>query len=227
MDRDSRLCDNTSEHSRREWLDEDRLIARARIRDPAALAMLFARFHDSAVGFAYLQLRNRDDAEDAVQAAWARALRAIDQFRGTGQFSTWLFTIVLNECRAFHKRFRNWQNTSLEAAMDSGQWSSLKAAVAPAEMGLDYERQQMQRRLRQHIERLPVIYRRVLLLRYVVGLPLGKVASLLRISKPAAKSRVMRARTELQAIFLRDMDLRKVPNRPSGSAVTPHKPKAS
>jgi RNA polymerase sigma-70 factor, ECF subfamily len=178
------------------------------MRDPTALAVLFARFHDRAVGFAYLRLKNRDDAEDAVQTAWTRALNAIEQFRGTARFSTWLYTIVLNECRGLQRRSRNWRELSLEGSMDGCQWSKLKAGIATGEVDLDYEHDQMKRRLRQYIGRLPVIYRRIMWLRYVVGLPLCQVATLLKISKPAAKSRIMRARTELRVTLQHPQPLR-------------------
>jgi RNA polymerase sigma-70 factor (ECF subfamily) len=198
MDRTLQFDGHTAGHFRKEARDDDELVARARTRDPAALTVLYQRFHDSAVGFAYLRLRDRDDAEDAVQTAWAKALNALDQFRGTAKFSTWLFTIVVNECRGWQKRSKRSQTTSLEAVMDLGQWSSLKAAKEPVETDLEYERLQMQTRLRQQIRRLPMVYRRVLWLRYIVGLPLCQVACLLKISMPAAKSRIMRARAELR-----------------------------
>lgn len=180
-------------------LSDEELIAKARTRDPAALAALFDRFHDSAVGFAYLYLRNHHDAEDAVQTAWVRVFTSLDQFRGTGKFSTWLCTIVLNECRQLHKRSRTSQKTSLDAEMEAGHWRKLRAAIAPVQIDVEHETQQMQHWLRRNIGLLPVTYRRILLMRYVQELPLRQVAAALELSEPAAKSRIMRARAELRA----------------------------
>ena len=191
------LCRKTSAALVRQEQQEAELIARARASDPAALALLVNRFHNAAVGFAYLHLRDRNDAEDAVQTAWTKALWKLDQFRGTAKFSTWLFTIVLNECRTFQKRFRNRRNTSLEDAMGPGQRCNLKAALS-VDLESDYERRQLQTRMRQQIGRLPATYRRVMWLHYVAGLPLGQVASLLKITTSAVKSRIMRARAELR-----------------------------
>lgn len=180
-------------------LSDSDLITQARTRDPAALAALFDRFHDSAVGFAYLYLRNHHDAEDAVQTAWVRVVTSLDQFRGTGKFSTWLCTIVLNECRQIHKRSRTSRKTSLDAEMEAGHWRKLRAAIAPVQIEAEQESTQMQQWLRRNIRLLPVTYRRILLMRYVHELPLRQVAAALKLSEPAAKSRIMRARAELQA----------------------------
>jgi RNA polymerase sigma-70 factor (ECF subfamily) len=43
-------------------------------------------------------LRNRDDAEDAVQEAFLRALRAMPTFRGDSSVRTWLQRIAVNVC---------------------------------------------------------------------------------------------------------------------------------
>lgn len=179
--------------------DEQDLLARACRREPAALAALFHRFHDSAVGFAYLRLRNRDEAEEAVQEAWTRAIRSIDQFRGAGKFSTWLFTIVLNECRRLHRQSWKRLNVSLDAALSSGHPETLRAVTCPDRSAIDYERKQTNKRLRQEIGRLPLVYRSILSSRYVSGRSLSQVAIDLNISQQAAKSRIMRARAELRA----------------------------
>ncbi len=190
---------DSAHHSQSAVTDEQELIARACRREPAALAALFHRFHDSAVGFAYLRLRNRDEAEDAVQEAWSRAIRSIDQFRGTGKFSTWLFTIVLNECRRLYKQSGKRLNVSLDLALSSGHPEILRAVTCPERAGIDYERSQTRKRLHQEIGRLPAVYRHVIASRYVRGSSLSQVAADLNISRPAAKSRVMRARAELRA----------------------------
>src|SRR5712691_8944143 len=43
-------------------------------------------------------LGHADDAEDAVQETFLRALRALPNFRGDAAFRTWLFRIAVNVC---------------------------------------------------------------------------------------------------------------------------------
>jgi RNA polymerase sigma factor (sigma-70 family) len=56
--------------------------------------------------YAYRQLGNKTDAEDAVQDALLAAYKHLNQFRGDSQFSTWLTTIVIN-CARMHLRKRS------------------------------------------------------------------------------------------------------------------------
>ena len=98
------------------------------------------------------------------------------------------------------KRSGGRRTTSLEATLESGHWSNLKGAIAPENIDA-YEDEQRQKRLRQQIGRLPAIYRKILWLRYVVGLPLHRTAAVLEISTPAAKWRIMRARAKLRILL--------------------------
>ena len=49
-----------------------------------------------ALAIAMKVLRNRDDAEDAVQDAMLKVWRNLDRFEGRASFTTWLHRIVMN-----------------------------------------------------------------------------------------------------------------------------------
>ena len=51
-------------------------------------------------------LRNREDAEDAVQDAVLSAFRNIASFEGRARMSSWLMTIVINSARMHVRRNR-------------------------------------------------------------------------------------------------------------------------
>lgn len=180
------------------YLTDDEVVAEARRRNPAALSALVDRFQDTAMGFAYLMLHNRHDAEDAVQTAWVRVLGSIHQFRGTGKFTTWLYAIVLNECRKHYRRCRIPQ-TSLSTEIEAVKGHDTQYVATPGRFDCEYENREIDRLIRHHISLLPTIYRQILVLRYLKHLPLRQMARVLRISEPAAKSRVMRARFELRS----------------------------
>ena len=57
---------------------------------------------------------------------------------------------------------------------------------------------ELKRILRTEIRRVPPLLRNVIMLRDIQGLPMTAVAEALHISVPAAKSRLLRARTELR-----------------------------
>src|ERR1700743_2738253 len=77
-----------------------------RFRD-AALPYL-----DDAYTLARYLLRNADDAEDAVQECYLRALKHFDSYRGPAM-KPWLFAILRNVCRAEYARRANSPTTGI------------------------------------------------------------------------------------------------------------------
>ncbi|TCK42354.1 RNA polymerase RpoE-like sigma-24 subunit [Paraburkholderia sp. BL8N3] len=66
------------------------------------------RLRDMLLRFAILQLRDRTEAEDAVQEAMLASVARIGEFRGQAQFSTWVFAILKNKIiDTFRSRARN------------------------------------------------------------------------------------------------------------------------
>src|SRR5262252_3619903 len=75
---------------------EASLLASARAGDAAAFASLVMPHRDSILRLTQRILRNREDAEDAVQTAFLDALRHLDAFQGRSRFSSWLSRIAMN-----------------------------------------------------------------------------------------------------------------------------------
>ena len=72
-------------------------VDRARRGDPRAFQDLYELNHDRLYRFCLYQLRNRHDAEDVVQEAFARAWRSLPTFAGDN-FYPWLRVIARNLC---------------------------------------------------------------------------------------------------------------------------------
>jgi RNA polymerase sigma-70 factor (ECF subfamily) len=64
--------------------------------DRDALRPLLDQVRPRALAIALKVLRNREDAEDAVQEALVKAWRNIDRFEGRASFTTWIHRIVMN-----------------------------------------------------------------------------------------------------------------------------------
>src|SRR5712671_3969803 len=58
--------------------------------------------------FAYRMLGNRQDAEDALQETFLRAYRALATYRHSDRFRSWLFRILVNQCRTTARRRRRY-----------------------------------------------------------------------------------------------------------------------
>src|SRR5258708_1465569 len=72
------------------------LLAAGRAGDRAALGQLLALHERALVAFCLGILGNLEDAEDAAQETFLRALQGLAGYRGDAAFRTWLFRIAVN-----------------------------------------------------------------------------------------------------------------------------------
>jgi RNA polymerase sigma-70 factor (ECF subfamily) len=144
-------------------------------------------------------MKNEADAEDVAQEAIVRAFRHLSSFRSESRFSTWLISITLNEARSRLRRQSTIRMESLDTSSDED------SPVSPAllrdwrEIPSEYvERSEVRVLLQNAVQSLPDIYREVFLLRDVEELNINETAEALKISVPAVKVRLHRARMMLQ-----------------------------
>jgi RNA polymerase sigma-70 factor (ECF subfamily) len=165
---------------------EDRLAIRCRAGDTQAFNELVSRYQLRLFRFAYRLLRDRNEAEDAVQETFVRAYRALPAYRPNGFFSSWIYSIALNECR---RRMRGFRPTvSLDFAPPA------RNAPDPQQSLLNLERN---RQLRDAIDALPEHYRLVMIFFYFEEMSVEEISRALKLSISAVKVRLHRARERL------------------------------
>jgi RNA polymerase sigma-70 factor (ECF subfamily) len=147
---------------------------------------------------------NEEDARDVVQSAYLSAFRAIGQFEGSAQLSTWLHRIVVNTALMRLRSRRRKPEESIEALLPAFQadghyveWFS--SWDVPADRLL--ERKETRRAVRVAIEQLPETYRTVLVLRDIEELSTQEAAEVLDITPSAVKVRLHRARQALLTLL--------------------------
>ena len=145
-------------------------------------------------------LKDRAEAEEAVQAAYVSAFSSMDRFEGRSSLSTWLTRIVVNEAlgrlRSERRRRARLEaegvpvlDTYRERLMAGSETAPPDAAVA---------REQLRRLLEHAIAQMPEIFRTVFVLREVEGLSVEATAEALDIPAATVKTRFLRARKRLQ-----------------------------
>jgi RNA polymerase sigma-70 factor (ECF subfamily) len=173
------------------------LLDRAREHDWTAFSELVNRHRATCLRQAIFMLRLRDEAEDEVQNATWKAFEHVDQYKGTGEFSSWLARIVTNQCLT---RLR--VKSRARMLYIDGVESRQGAAARFLSMAVDPEcrliQNQMVAIVRQEIRRMPSDLRCVVLLRDVQFLSMRDIAKSLGITVQAVKSRLFRARKELK-----------------------------
>jgi RNA polymerase sigma-70 factor (ECF subfamily) len=164
-------------------------------------------FHDlirpceRAIYFLQLSLlKNESEAEDAAQETAIKVFLNLQHFRGDSQFRTWVLSIARNEGLGRLRKLGTRREDSLDAGTDEQTGDYTPAILTswreiPAEA---LERKELGAILRQAVERLPAIYRNVVLLRDIEEMDVRETAAALGISEGAVKVRLHRARALLQ-----------------------------
>lgn len=171
----------------------DELVERARAGELAAWALLY-RMHYAAVARHLCALvGSRGVAEDLTQETFARAMTALESFRGTSAFSTWLHGVALNVAR------NHWRST---ARRERAQ-AQLEIAAATAELREGDLQRAHQRKLRVKVlftvlEELSDSLREAFVLRYVEGLSAAETAERLGIEPGTVRVRAHRARAHVE-----------------------------
>lgn len=188
--------------------DDAQLIALAQAGNEQAFTVLVRRYEDVVFRFAFKVCRDRDKAEEAWQDTFVNVFRKLNQFDGKSKFSTWLYTIVTNNCLMKRRKrklddaivplelpdgFRDepMQDSNGRPIQTIASWKE-----TPLHSVMDTE---LRHTLDRAIEKLPYDYRIVFLLRDVEGNSAEETAKILHLSVPAVKSRLRRAR-----VFLRE-----------------------
>lgn len=177
---------------------DDDLVASARMGDAGAFGQLIERHHQFCMSKAYSILRNYDDAEDEVQNACAKAWTHLWQYHGDGSFAGWLSRIVSNQCLMRIRELRNRNTISVDEVFSFDATFRLEVIdqrALPEDVVGDNEVSCM---LIKEIHRVPRLLREVLVMRERGQLGMQDIADNLGISVGAAKSRLMRARSELK-----------------------------
>ena len=160
-----------------------------------------ARLADSsrlAFRVAFSVLRQREDAEDVAQEAFAKAYRSFNQLRDRTRFRAWLvrmtWRLALDRQRANRRRSaREWPVG--DGAADLVIEVSLQARLDTADVVAARERAA---HLWNAIESLPEKLRLVVVLAGIEGHDMHEVSALLDVPEGTVKSRLFLARKQLK-----------------------------
>ena len=159
-------------------LSDLELASRIAARDVAAVRLVTGRNNQRLYRTAWSILKDRSEAEEAVQDGYMKAFNAIKTFAGTSSLSTWLTRIVVNEAldrrRRAQRRSRMLNQESvlvLEEYREKLMAGSHSHSPEKALM-----RRQIAKLLEMAIARLPDTFRPVFVLREIEGLSVEDTA---------------------------------------------------
>jgi len=177
--------------------EEGRLLACARAGDEAAFASLVMPHRDGILRLTQRILRNREDAEDAVQTAFLDALRHLDSFQGRSRFSSWLTRIALNAAFMKLRLSRRRTETSLDEMVERDTAARFPVVEAKPNPEQECSLKEARILLAKAIDRLGPLYSEVLHMFHVQELSAKEAARILGVPVGTVKARLHRARSRL------------------------------
>jgi RNA polymerase sigma factor (sigma-70 family) len=159
------------------------------IDDDRSFGRLVDKYKERILLVALRIVRNKEEAKDLAQEAFARAYQNRSSFRGESGFYTWVYKIVVNLALNYVKRNRDRRAESINSS------SALALTVSvpdPAETA------ELTTAISDSIEKLPPRQRTVFILRHYEEKPYSEIAQLLSITEGAAKANYHQAVQKLK-----------------------------
>jgi len=163
-----------------------------------AIHEMFVAGRPRFVGLAYSILRNKEDAEDAVQDAFVSACRHLRTFEGRSAFTTWFTRIVLNAALMIRrKRKPLWTDSQRESSItDDTPWTERIPAAQP-DPEMMYAEEETLQLIDVLLGRMSPSLREAFTMTYYQEMSNEEAGALLGVTTGTFKSRLFRARRHL------------------------------
>ena len=176
-------------------------------RDPEAVRHVLTANNQRLFRAAWSILKDRAEAEEAVQAAYVSAISSIDRFEGRSTLTTWLTRIVINEALGrlrSERRRRAHLDAEGVAVLDAYREKLMAGSETPSPDAA-VAREQLRRLLERAVAGLPEIFCTVFVLREIEGLSVEDTSEVLGIPAATVKTRLLRAKRRLQEALAPDV----------------------
>lgn len=197
-------------------LDHD-LVARVQRGDTAAFDLLVRKYQHRIAAVISRYIRDWSEVQDVAQDTFIRAYRAIKNFRGDAQFSTWLHTIAVNTAKnhlAANHRRPPGEDIDVEDAEQFESGLRLRDTDTPER---ELMRQQLEQTVVAAVEGLPQDLREAITLREVEGMSYEDIAERMGCPIGTVRSRIFRAREAIDARMRPLLDHDELPKRSKAS----------
>ena len=186
--------------------DED-IITRIKGGDINAYGSIMRRYNQRMFRIARSIVANDAAAMDCVQEAHIKAYTRLHEFHGPNCFFSWLARITRNESLMFLRKYKK------EVSMPEDDQQSLEHSDSQIKsdniMNLpdtSLENKQLQKLINSYIDKLPVDFRIVFVLRAIEQLNVKETAEILEIKEETVKTRYFRAKRLLREQLQSYMD---------------------
>ena len=170
--------------------DAKALAQRLKRRDPELLDRLIEQYQFRLFRYLLHLTANRERAEDFFQETWLRVLERGHQYDGKWKFEAWLFAIARNLVLDWHRRKKPQSIDSLAGPEEDAAFDVKdEHSESPLEQVMQAEQKSS---VQRSLEKVPAIYREVLVLRFQEEMQLDEIAGVTGAPISTVKSRLYR-----------------------------------
>lgn len=136
---------------------------------------------------------DQDDARDILQEAYIKIWRHLNEFDSGMKLSSWIYRIVHNETVSFSRKKRSF-GKDITVNID------LYRNIMPEESRSDEEMEDKLSAIVKFLDRIPLKYKEVLVLKYLERKSYEEISDILKIPEGTVAIRINRAKKGLRAL---------------------------
>jgi RNA polymerase sigma-70 factor (ECF subfamily) len=172
--------------------------------DVRSFGILVDKHKAKAMTLAVRILKNREDAEEALQDAFVRAYRALSSFEWKSNFSTWLYRIVYNTCATAAGKRNGKHHLSIDIADEDGQQIEIESKEMQPDLKMESE--EYSKIVFEEVEKLPLAYGSTFALFTIQEMSYEEIVEVTGLPLGTIKARLFRARTMLREAIMKRME---------------------
>lgn len=182
----------------RDWsTDKDyQLVQRVLSGERRAFESLIERHKSRSMALAQRMLKNREDAEEALQDAFIRVYKSLHKFEWKSSFSTWLYKIVFNVCSSKLQKSDRENLTRNTLSLEHSEAFDFHGDEPTPD--ITCEQREFEQFVREEMENLPLIYSTILTMVVVQELSYEEITEITGLPLGTVKNRLFRARVMLK-----------------------------
>ncbi len=153
-----------------------------------AMEMLVSRWQKRLWRYAFNLTGDAEAAWDITQESWLGIIKGLRKLHDPARFRAWAYRIVTNKVNDWIRRNRKVKKVGLDEIQDHQQ------------------KEEKETGLKELLQKLDVRKRAVICLYYFEQLSVPEVSAVLKIPKGTVKSRLSKARKELEELYQKHLE---------------------
>ncbi|HMD13950.1 MAG TPA: RNA polymerase sigma factor [Bacteroidota bacterium] len=189
-------------------LSDNEIVEKIRGGAKQSFTHLINRYKDKGMALAVRMLKDRQEAEEALQDAFVRAYNGLQRFEGKAAFGTWFYRILYNVCLTkLGKKNEEFQFVDYE---DEREFE-YDDARSTASFAVQFETHDLIEHIKTVMETLPKKYSTVLSLFYLQERSHEEICEVTQLPLGTVKTHLFRARAMLYERLQKEFQTEKVP----------------